>query len=309
MCIRDRTSTDQYNTTSYSNTSNKRQPSPRDAIDAKYENYRTDYSTPNRRAYKEPIKQPYVAPKKNHRRTTYQEATPTTEDNDNWFSNPAEETSISDFADDYTYINGSIVVYARYGDSPLTIAKRYKVSVKDIINFNEAVTTNTQLLKEGMTVFLQAKKKNYLNGEKYHIVQTAETMEDIAAMYGLLLKELYAKNRMPMGSQPALGESIKLDKGKIRQRPELRSNYRNEYQTPTPISPPSSVAIDDYNQEQPVTTVLLQRATSHQRYHTVEAGETLYRIAKLYDLSPDKLMRMNGLRTDRIKRGMRLIIR
>ena len=160
-----------------------------------------------------------------------------------------------------------------------------------------------------MTIFLQAKKKNYLNGEKYHIVQTAETMEDIAAMYGLLLKELYAKNRMPMGSQPALGESIKLDKGKIRQRPELRSNYNNEYQSPNPIAPPRSVVIDDYNQEQPITTVLLQPVTSRQKYHTVKAGETLYGIARLYDLSPEKLMRINGLRTENINRGMRLIVK
>lgn len=291
------------------NESNKRQQSRQDATDAKYKDlYKTDYPTPNRRAYKEPIKQPYSAPNNNHSRS-YPTASSNTQEDDSWFSNPTEETSISDFADDYTYINGSIVVYARYGDSPLTIAKRYNVSVKDIVEFNESVRNNTQILKEGKAIFLEAKKKNYLNGKKYHIVQTAESMEDIAALYGLLLNEIYAKNRMPMGSQPALGERIKLDKGKIRQRPELRSNYKNEYQSPKPIAPPRSVAIDDYQQDQPVTTVLLQPVTTNQKYHTVKAGESLYGIARLYDLSPDKLMRLNSLRTERINRGMRLIIR
>ena len=309
------TRAERYGPTSYSNAPNKRQSNPRDAMDSKYPDlYKTDYPTSTRRAYKEPIKQPYAAPNKNRRRSTYQEPTTAYQEDDSWLG-ASEETSIDDFADDYTYINGSIVVYARSDDSPLTIAKRYNVSVKDIINFNEGIRKNGQMLKEGMSVFLEAKKKNYLNGKKYHIVQTAETMEDIAASYGLLLSELYAKNRMPVGSQPALGERIKLDKGKIKQRPELRSNYRNEYQTTESAIPPRSVAIDEYNTSksnkinQPVTTVLLQPVTTNQKYHTVKAGESLYGIAKLYNLSPEKLMRMNGLRNNRINIGVRLIIR
>ncbi len=285
------------------------------------------YAEPNnsrrRPTYQEPITQPYAEPNNSRRRPTYQETTTAMQDEDSWLSTSSEETSMSDFADDYTYINGSIVVYARYNDSPLIIAKRYNVSVKDIINFNESIKNNSQRLKEGMSVFLEAKKKNYLNGDKYHIVQTGETMENIAATYGLLLNELYAKNRMPMGSQPALGERIKLDKGKIKQRPELRSNYRNEYQNSESTAPPSSVALDDYdaaksnrinqstyyNQKQPVTTVLLEPATTNQKYHTVIAGEAIYGIAKRYGLSSDQLMRMNGLRSEKINRGMRLIIR
>ena len=314
------TRAERYAPTSYNSdnsASNKRQSNPRDAMDSKYPDlYKTDYPTSTRRAYKEPIKQPYAAPNNNRRRTTYPEATTSYQEEDDWLSAPPVETSMEDFADDYTYVNGSIVVYARYGDSPLSIAKRYNVSVKDIINYNEGIRKNGQLLKEGMSVFLEAKKKNYLNGEKYHIVQTAETMEDIAASYGLILTELYAKNRMPVGSQPALGERIKLDKGKIKRRPELRSNYRNEYQTVESTIPPRSVAIDEYDAsatsnriQQPVTTVLLQPVTTNQKYHTVTAGESLYGIARLYDLSPEKLMRMNGLKNERINRGMRLIIR
>lgn len=293
-----------------------------DPIDAKYKNLnKRNYPRPTRRAYKESRNQSYSTPNNNQSRSTHQEVTTYSKEDDHSFNAPSEETSISDFEDDYTYINRSKVVYAGYRDSPLTIAKQYDVSVKDIVGFNETVKNNNQLLKEGLPIYLEAKKKNYLNGKKYHIVQTAETMEDISAMYGLLLNELYAKNRMPIGSQPSLGERVKLDKGKIKQRPELRSNYRNDYQTSESIAPPSSVAIDRasksnrvdqstyYNQEPPVTTVLLQPVTINNKYHTVKAGESLYSIARLYDLSPEKIMRMNGLRNERINRDMRLIIR
>ena len=302
------TRAERYSPTTYNDPSN-RQPSSQNAIDAKYKDlYKTDYSTPNRRTYKEPIKQPYSAPNKRQNRSNYSTASAIPQEEDHWLSQATEGTSISDFDDNHTYINRSLVTYAKYHDSPLTIAKRYNISVKDIIEFNESIRNNTQILKEGKIVYLEAKKKNYLNGQKYHIVQTAEKMEDIAAMYGLLLNELYAKNRMPVGSQPALGERIKLDKGKIRQRPELRSNYKNEYQSSKPIAPPRSVAIDAYNHDQPVRTELLQPVTTNKISHIVQDGETLFGIARMYNISPEKLMRQNGLRTSSIRRGDQLRI-
>ncbi len=44
----------------------------------------------------------------------------------------------------------------------------------------------------------------------YHHVKEGDSMEDISRMYRIDLDMLYAKNRMPKGSQPLIGELIKL---------------------------------------------------------------------------------------------------
>lgn len=50
---------------------------------------------------------------------------------------------------------------------------------------------------------------------EFHVVKEDELMEDIAMQYDVALFRLYARNRMPKGSQPIAGEMIHL-KNKIR---------------------------------------------------------------------------------------------
>lgn len=52
-------------------------------------------------------------------------------------------------------------------------------------------------------------------GQVFHYVKEDETMEDIASMHDIELNKLYARNRMPKGAQPVVGEIIKL-KGALR---------------------------------------------------------------------------------------------
>ena len=86
----------------------------------------------------------------------------------------------------------------------------------------DSINSTKQLIREDQRVYLESKKRHYNGTQKYHNVQFGERMKNIADMYGLSLKALYEKNKMPAGSEPALGERIKLDKGRINKRPELR---------------------------------------------------------------------------------------
>lgn len=55
-----------------------------------------------------------------------------------------------------------------------------------------------------------------------HIVGKEEMMEDIAKRYDIALFKLYARNRMPKGSQPLAGEIIHLkDKIRLKDRPKF----------------------------------------------------------------------------------------
>lgn len=257
----------------------------------------------------------------NYDRPTYEKelSTSGTYSKNRWES-ANESTSISDFRmpEDYAYINGIKVTTARYDDTPLLVAKRYNVSVKDLIHFNEGIKSTKQLLREDQRVYLEAKKKNYDGNQRYHIVQFGERMEDIANMYGLSLKALYEKNKMPFESEPALGVKIKLDRGKIKKRPELRykkpkplassSSKWNQVPPPTPITGNYS-STSPNQKEEAITTVLLQPVTTNNMYHYVQEGETLYRIAHQYGTTVEAIKNMNHLSQTTIKRGMRLKVK
>ena len=68
-----------------------------------------------------------------------------------------------------------------------------------------------------------------------HIVGEDEIMEDIAAKYDISLFRLYARNRMPKGSQPLAGEIIHLkNKIRLKDRPKFvrfpkRKNVDSEF--------------------------------------------------------------------------------
>ena len=54
---------------------------------------------------------------------------------------------------------------------------------------------------------------------------------------------------------------------------------------------------------------VISTTPSHGIYHTVKAGETLFRIGKAYDVSVEELVRANGIKDpDRIRSGQRLFI-
>lgn len=53
-------------------------------------------------------------------------------------------------------------------------------------------------------------KRKFDKDRMYHHVKEGDTMESIARAYRIDLSMLYAKNRMPKGAQPLIGELIKL---------------------------------------------------------------------------------------------------
>jgi flagellum-specific peptidoglycan hydrolase FlgJ/LysM repeat protein len=110
------------------------------------------------------------------------------------------------------------------------IAGRYDISVKKLQSYNEEIGESDRRLKEGSTVYLQS-KRNYWHGtEKFHRVQSCETMYDIAQKYGISLTKLYSRNKMREGDQAAVGERVALRKGWFQRvdMPALRDTF-NEW--------------------------------------------------------------------------------
>jgi LysM repeat protein len=106
-------------------------------------------------------------------------------------------------------INGIQYVTCQEGDTPEMIAKMQRLSVYDILEYNEGLTTKTDRLEKGQRIFLDKKKKSYKD-KKFHKVRRGQTMYNIAQMYGVSLKVLYSRNRIVEGDEPKAGEKIQL---------------------------------------------------------------------------------------------------
>ncbi len=137
---------------------------------------------------------------------------------------------------DVFYINDAKMTFVEQGETVADIAKRTKTNSSRILKYNELITSTNELLVADTKVFLQEKRKNFRGKEKLHIVKTGETMYAISQIYGLRLTELYKKNNMTYGKQPAIGESIRV-RGKNKKTPKLRKAGTN--------NPPPAINIED----------------------------------------------------------------
>lgn len=95
---------------------------------------------------------------------------------------------------------------ARPGDSFNSIGRQFKVELHDLYKYNDCDEHFT--LKSGAKVYLEPKRRK---GEKeFYTVKKGDTMYSISQEQGIKLKSLYKRNHMKRGSQPAVGDKIKL---------------------------------------------------------------------------------------------------
>ncbi len=133
-----------------------------------------------------------------------------------------------------------------------------------------------------------------------YVVEPGDTLFRISRAHGLSVEQLRQLNGIE-GTTIEVGQRLRLSDRVPRPR-----------QTPAPV-PPTSVPAP--TPAPPVTTVPVSprpdagpRTSGGAATHTVEAGETLFRIALRYDTSVDELRRLNGIEGDKIEVGQRLVV-
>ncbi len=268
--------------------------------------------------------------------------------------------------------NDAKLVLARPGETPAYIAERVRVPVHRLLKYNEHLTDPYQELEAGTPVYIQPKRNFWRGHRKWHYVKAGETMVYISNLYGVKLSKLYWRNRMPEGSEPAVGERIIL-RGRVKpgEAPRLRDTDTlplpgeddffddTDVVTPDepepPVTPPATTPTEDESEEPvfpedpfggttppatttpptttnpswppspqpqpptpqpqpepPVTPPTPQPeppATAQPLYYTVVKGDTLYSIARRHQTTVDEIKRLNGLDSNLIKPGQRLLIR
>ena len=172
-------------------------------------------------------------------------------------------------------INGSKVVFAEEGTSLLSLAKKYKVQASSILLFNE-LPKKTTVLKKDQLVYLQRKKKT---GKKtHHRVRKGETLVDISQKEGLQLASLLKFNKMKAGQLPKSGQKLLL------KEPATKETIAAKNSSKSSSKKNKSVV------------------------HVVKNGESLWTIARKYNVTVSSIKSTNKLKSEDLDIGQSLKI-
>ena len=183
-------------------------------------------------------------------------------------------------------INETRVIYAKAGTSLLSIAEKYDVALKRLIDFNELTKEEDNSLPSGQLIFLQRKRKTGAN--EFHLVMDGESIYDICQREAIRLESLLEYNHLANGMQPAIGEKLYL-RTMSPSRPALLSATRPQSQATSSIAP-------------------APQKTEEYTTHIVKTKETLYAISRKYNVPVEKLKEWNKLESYDLKKGQELII-
>ena len=170
--------------------------------------------------------------------------------------------------------------------------KGNKIKVKQHLKIKDA---ETQLLVEAVppmdnkpveTVSQQKKPEPSPDtniSKTEHIVQKGETLFSISNLYNITVDELKKLNNILTG-KIRIGQKLKLNKPEQKPVVEVAQNEST-------VSKPE---------------ILTQEEQLKPTVHEVKSGETLFGIAKLYNISVSNLKKLNKLTSGKIKSGQKL---
>lgn len=182
-------------------------------------------------------------------------------------------------------INETRVVFAKAGTPLLALAQQYNLPLKYLLDFNDL--PEIEQLIEDQLVYLQRKRRTGANA--FHIVAAGETLYEIAQVQGIRLEALLQLNQLREKQQPAEGEQLYL-------------------QSPAPHAPRISNTTKLVEQPQRGVEISTADGKVELIIHIVQPKETLYAIAKRYEVSLTELQQWNRITGNDIREGMELII-
>lgn len=174
----------------------------------------------------------------------------------------------------FSTLNGEVTEYKiKQGDNLSKISRKYNISVDELRRINKLSNDN---LKVGQTLKIKEKKKSSSNSSnsnssgQFYTVKSGDNLSEIGKRFQISVNELKELNQLS-SSQLKVGQKLKV------------SNNASTEQA------------DQVREETFLSTDV--------QTHTVKSGETLFKIAKKYDLSVDELKKINQLSNTQLKVG------
>ncbi len=205
-------------------------------------------------------------------------------------------------------INNIPALVAKENDSYASIALENGMRVWQIYKYNDL--QKDAVINVGDTIYI--KPKNYKGSADNYRVNYGDNMQKISQRFGIKLSKLYSRNKMKEGQQAAVGEILFL-RGSNPITPNLSisnvaaidSNYNNlVYSDPKKNVTTSKPTLPEDEYEIKIEDNKNDMAF----FHTVQKGETLFTIAKKYNVKIEGIMELNHLHSESIFEGAKLII-
>jgi len=140
-------------------------------------------------------------------------------------------------------------------------------------------------------------RTRWINGKKFtlHKVAPKETWSSVSRRYDVSMDDLQKANPGVNGLK--IGQIINIPAGLTNEVKDVK---------PTPEKPQSTGTKAAENTPKKAIT---SQQNNSVKTHTVQKGETLYRISKMYDMSIDELKALNGLTSNAISLGQQLKVK
>ena len=178
---------------------------------------------------------------------------------------PVQDAVVSPDPGKIILINNTKCIYSKKGTSLLVIADKNNISLSKLMEFNDM--TEEGLLGKDQYIYLAKKAKT--GDQEFYIVQSTETLHDIAQLTGVQVKYILEYN--------GLDEAAKLSQGaKILLQPGLQASDKKTVATT--------------------------------KVHMVGPKEGLYSIARTYNVTVQQLKEWNKLESDNLKIGQEIIV-
>lgn len=227
-------------------------------------------------------------------------------------------------ASEFSSINSVRVIKARSGESLAQLAARGDIKLSRLLKYNDIEIVHK--IKAGDYYFLSAKKKK--SETDHHYALQGESLWSISQVYGVQLKRLKKYNDLPNGNisendlvwlnTPKPEEGIYNNENTMTVEVDTESDFdwfasaANTLHTSPEIQTAKkeneASQIENISENIPPLDAPSQSAESTSS-HTVESGETLYSISKLYDVPITELLSWNSLQiNDGIQTGQVLVI-
>ena len=159
------------------------------------------------------------------------------------------------------------------GETVYSLAQMYHTTVEEIYRYNP---TAREVIKVGQVLIIPQPKvteKEQEESYRYHTIKPKETLYSVARTYSLRPEDIVAANPGLSEETFQIGKTIRI---------------------PLPASNESYTYYSDRQTQQVI--------------HKVKKGETLYSIARQYNVSVEEIQRVNSLSSNSLKVDMELII-
>ena len=188
-------------------------------------------------------------------------------------------------------INETKVVYIQEGVSFLSVAGQYAIPLARIFEFNDM--KEKEASEKDQLIYLQRKRKTGNN--EFHIVRPGETLHDIAQEEALRIESLLEYNFLAPNKYPAVGEKLFL-RSKAPAQPKLALKENVGMNLSGFLTIQTNKKIEAFTK----TSIAIK--------HIVAPKETIYSIARSYQVKIEDIVEWNKLSGYDLKTAQQLLI-